>query len=103
MAVHTNTGIESQNRLLVQLSVSELRALIAEAVEIAVGGATPKQTALKQHTVDEVAEILLCSSRHVRKLIAMGRIKSTRLTTGRSARVRIPHSEVERILRESTG
>jgi excisionase family DNA binding protein len=103
MAVHDAQDAQDEGRLLVQLSESDLRRLIAEVVERIVGHGASRPPSMTQYTVKEAADVLRCSPRHLRKLIAVGRLKVTRLTQGGSARIRIPKSEIERILRESTG
>ena len=93
-------------RMLVQLGESELEELIRAVIRQELGAQQPAATSTtlpRQLTVDEVATELRCSTRHVRKLIALGRIKTTRLTHGRSSRVHIPRTELERLIKESTG
>ena len=49
-------------------------------------------------TIDEVASELCCSTRHVRRLIALGRIRSARTTLSGSSRVLVQRSELDRFL-----
>lgn len=50
----------------------------------------------KYYTVDEVSEILGCSSRIVYEMVSTGRLKAFRLGTGKKhSRIRIPRDALD--------
>jgi excisionase family DNA binding protein len=81
---------------------------LAELIEAAVSHAllnqrseAPAPLARARLTVDETAEILRCSPRLVRRLIALGRLHASKLEKGGSSRVLIARSEVDRLIAEA--
>lgn len=89
---------------IVVVSSEQLAQLVREAVraELAQLRPEPAASAHELLSVQEAAERLRCSTRQVRRYVTLGRLRSTKLGT-RSARLRIPRAEVERLLAESTG
>lgn len=52
-------------------------------------------------TITEAAKALRSSARTIRRLLALGRLRAAKLNMGGSARVLVPRSELERLVRES--
>lgn len=54
-------------------------------------------------TVKEAAEEIGCSTRQVRRLVATGRLRSSKLTHGGSSRLFLLREDVARVLAEAEG
>jgi excisionase family DNA binding protein len=50
------------------------------------------------HTIDQIAALLQCSPKHVRKLIADGEIKGVNWGTKDRKHIRVPHPEIRKKL-----
>lgn len=90
--------------LRLELSDADI-ARIAEAVASRMAALPPAQaqTTHPTHvTYGEAAELLRCSTRWVRHLVAVGRLRATRVGTGPRPRTLIPRACVEQLLAEST-
>jgi excisionase family DNA binding protein len=78
----------------------------ALAARILAAGA-PKASKPRQEsgrmTVVAAAKKLGCSTRHVRRLVATGRLRSSKLTQGGSSRLFILREDVVRLLAEAEG
>jgi excisionase family DNA binding protein len=53
-------------------------------------------------TIGEAARELRCSERQVRRLLATGRLRATKLAMGGSSRALIARAELDRLLAEAT-
>lgn len=88
-------GDTSSNLRVIDLTVGQLLGILAAAMETT-RDAKPKP---EHYTVVEAMQILHCSERQVRRLIAQGRLRVAKVTNGRgSSRVLIPRAELEKLL-----
>lgn len=76
----------------------EIRAIVEAAVLRALAARFPVKPLPDRLTVDEAASELRCTTRHVRKLVAQGRLRGEKVSTGGSSRLLIPRREIERLL-----
>jgi len=76
----------------------QLRELVREAVRAELAERFPADPPRERLTVDEAAEALRCTGRHIRKLVSQGRLHGQKASTGGSSRLLIPRSEIERLL-----
>jgi excisionase family DNA binding protein len=83
---------------LVVLTPGQLVEIVEAAVTRALAVRFPAEPPRERLTVDEAAEALRCSARHVRKLVAQGRLRGEKASTGGSSRLLIHRSEIERLL-----
>lgn len=88
------------NQLAV-VSLEQLTALVREAVRAELAARFPPEPRPGRLTVTEAAEELRCSGRHVRKLVAQGRLRAEKASLGGSSRTLIPRAEIERLLTEA--
>lgn len=72
----------------VKLELAELRSVVQ---------ARPRAES-KHCSKAEAADLLHCSTRHVNRLIATGRLQATRVTPGGSSRVLISRASVDALL-----
>lgn len=76
-----------------------VRAAVAEALALR---DSPQRSEPARLTLKEAADMMRCSQRNVRRLLATGRLRSAKLSTGGSSRVLIARSDIERLLQESS-
>lgn len=99
-----DTNAASKGSPIIVTSSEQLAELIEAAVSRALvhqRAEAPAPLARARLTVAETAEILRCSPRHVRRLIALGRLRASKLEKGGSSRVLIARSEVDRLIAEA--
>jgi excisionase family DNA binding protein len=95
----------SNSSHIVVTSSEQLTELIEAAVSRALRNqpaAGPAPLARARLTVVETAEILRCSPRQVRRLIAVGRLRAAKLGQGGSSRVLISRGDIDRLLAEAS-
>jgi excisionase family DNA binding protein len=99
-----DTNTASKTSAIIVTSSEQLTELIEAAVSRALvnqRAVAPAPLARARLTVIETAEILRCSPRQVRRLIALGRLRASKLEKGGSSRVLIARSEVDRLIAEA--
>lgn len=95
-------AVEDDTPARVALAVvtpEELRAMVREEMRVVLREerAATKAPPLNQLlSVDDAARALNTSASTIRRLVSVGRLRATKLSTGGSSRLRIPRSEVER-------
>lgn len=80
-----------------------VRRAVAEALAL-IGTQATNTHALtsKRLTIEEAANSLRCSPRQVRRLLATGRLRATRIASGGSSRVLVTKRSVDALLAEDT-
>lgn len=91
--------------LLVHMTIEEHREMLAEVVDRALYEREKMQAkhcprVEEQLTIAEAKAKLRCSERTLRKMLAAGLIKRTKLRVGGSSRILISTSEIARVLAE---